>query len=133
MSWRRPSRSIGDDALEGREDFRKRLIVTIDGETARDFDDAVEVELLDNGHYRLGVHIADVSHYVRDGTLLDREAFRRGTSVYFPDRAVPMLPERYCQVDVERANLSRRAFLCSHRTAQVTSCQTMKARSRSSR
>jgi ribonuclease R len=80
--------------LRAREDFRHRPIVTIDGETARDFDDAVEVEILENGNFVLGVHIADVSHYVREGSPLDREAFHRGTSVYFPERALPMLPER---------------------------------------
>ena len=66
--------------------------MTIDGETAKDFDDAVLVERRANGNYLLHVHIADVAHYVRPGTALDREARLRGTSVYFPDRAVPMLP-----------------------------------------
>jgi ribonuclease R len=85
---------VAPSEIARRVDLRDRNIVTIDGETAKDFDDAVEVILLPNGNYRLGVHIADVAHYVAEDSALDREAFERGTSVYFPGRAVPMLPER---------------------------------------
>ena len=84
---------VADDDLRGRRDFRDLPIVTIDGETARDFDDAVHVRSLPDGNYELQVHIADVAHYVRRAAALDREARLRGTSVYFPNRAVPMLPE----------------------------------------
>ncbi len=78
--------------LKNRRDFRDLPIVTIDGETARDFDDAVTVSRRDNGNYELQVHIADVAQYVTPSSALDQEARLRGTSVYFPDRAVPMLP-----------------------------------------
>ena len=86
--------AVDASQAEGRRDFRALDVVTIDGETARDFDDAVWVERRQDGHFLLHVHIADVAHYVREGTALDREARLRGTSVYFPDRAVPMLPEQ---------------------------------------
>ncbi len=87
------ARAVSERDVAGREDFRDLPIVTIDGETAKDFDDAVYVERLPNAHWQLQVHIADVARYVAPGLPLDREARLRGTSVYFPDRAVPMLPE----------------------------------------
>jgi ribonuclease R len=78
--------------IKGRTDFRGVTTVTIDGEHARDFDDAITIEKLSNGHFWLGVHIADVSHYVTEGSALDEEAYERGTSVYFTERAVHMFP-----------------------------------------
>ena len=84
---------VAENDLRGRRDFRDLPIVTIDGETARDFDDAVLVRPLPNGAYELQVHIADVAHYVARNSAIDHEARLRGTSVYFPNRAVPMLPE----------------------------------------
>jgi ribonuclease R len=95
-SERFPEQLSADD-LAGRADFRDHAIVTIDGETAKDFDDAVEVEKTPSG-FRLGVHIADVSHYVAEGTALEAEARWRGTSVYFPGRVIPMLPERLSNI-----------------------------------
>ena len=80
--------------LVGREDFRNDTVVTIDPDDAKDFDDAISLSRLPNGRWRLAVHIAEVSHYVRPGTALDKEAYLRATSVYFPGRVVPMLPEK---------------------------------------
>jgi ribonuclease R len=88
----RLGRNVKERDLATRTDFRPLVTVTIDGEHARDFDDAITIERLANGHYWLGVHIADVAHYVAEGSALDTEAAGRGTSVYFPERAVHMFP-----------------------------------------
>ena len=89
---RRVGSAVKERDIRGRTDFRKLTTVTIDGEHARDFDDAITIERLRNGNYWLGVHIADVAHYVKEGTALDEEAYERGTSVYFTERAVHMFP-----------------------------------------
>jgi ribonuclease R len=88
----RVPQSVRAEDIEGRTDFRPWATVTVDPETARDHDDAISLDRLPNGHWLLAVHIADVAHYVPVGGLLDQEAYLRGTSVYFPDRVVPMLP-----------------------------------------
>jgi ribonuclease R len=101
--------------ITGREDLRNQFIVTIDPDDARDFDDAINVEKLPNGGWQLGVHIADVAAYVEPGSALDREARRRGNSVYLPDRVIPMLPERLsngvCSLQPEVDRLTHSVFI----------------------
>jgi ribonuclease R len=108
---------------QGRLDLRRQVVVTIDGESARDFDDAVSIERRPDGTYRLGVHIADVARYVAPGGALDLEACRRGTSVYYPERVVPMLPEELsnglCSLRPGVPRLTLSAFLDVDREGTV--------------
>lgn len=92
------SEHISPAEIEKRLDYREILTITIDPEDAKDFDDAISYRVLENGHYEIGIHIADVSHYIKEGSALDREAERRATSVYLPDRVCPMLPEKLSNV-----------------------------------
>lgn len=92
------SEAIPKSEVEKRIDFRDILTLTIDPEDAKDFDDAISVRTLENGNYEVGVHIADVSYFVREGSALDKEAERRATSVYLPDRVCPMLPEKLSNI-----------------------------------
>jgi ribonuclease R len=107
----------------GRADFRDKVIVTIDGEHARDFDDAISLERLPGGHYWLGVHIADVAFYVREGGALDLEAYERGTSVYFPERALHMFPEELstglCSLNPRVDRLVQSCFMEIDRRGEV--------------
>jgi ribonuclease R len=112
---KRAPRRISAQDREGRVDYQSWATVTIDGETAQDFDDAVSITQLPTGHYRLGVHIADVSHYVRPGSALDVDAQKRATSVYFPGFTLPMLPEELsndlCSLRPRRLRLTVTALL----------------------
>ncbi len=118
---------VTPEQIAGRLDLRELPTVTIDGETARDFDDAISLRQLDDGRFELGVHIADVSFYVRPDTALDHEARLRGTSVYFPERAIPMLPERLsngiCSLNPRVDRLTLSAIMIVDRQGHVESCR----------
>ncbi len=114
---------LTDKDFVGRDDFRKRNTITIDPRTARDFDDAVDIEVLPDGSFQLGVHIADVSHFVPADSATDLEARYRGTSVYFPDRVLPMLPEKVsnelCSLNPKVDRLALSVIMHLSRTGDV--------------
>ncbi len=129
---------ISPDEIARRRDLRTGpTIFTIDPETAKDFDDAVSLEELPDGQFRVGVHIADVSHYVREGSALDREALKRGTSVYLVDRVIPMLPERLsndvCSLRPDEDRLTYSCFAVLDESLQVVEHEIVKTVIRSAR
>jgi ribonuclease R len=119
--------TVREEMFEGREDLREKFIVTIDPDDARDFDDAIDVERMAGGGWRLGVHIADVAAYVKPGNALDREAYKRGNSVYLPDRVIPMLPERLsngvCSLNPGVNRLTHSVFLEFGKDGQTKSAR----------
>jgi ribonuclease R len=129
--------SVENKNIEGREDLREMFIVTIDPDDARDFDDAVHVEKIDNQRWRVGVHIADVSAYVTPGSELDREARRRGNSVYLPDRVIPMLPERLsngvCSLNPGVDRLTHSVFIDFDKNGRATNARFARTVIRSAR
>ncbi len=129
--------TVSEAMSAGREDLRPQFIFTVDPDDARDFDDAINVERLDGGGWRLGVHIADVAAYVRPGGALDREALKRGNSVYLPDRVIPMLPERLsngvCSLKPEVDRLAHSAFMQFAKDGCVTKCRFARTVIRSAR
>jgi ribonuclease R len=112
---RREAEKFDESIPAWRKDLTAETVITIDPVDARDFDDAISLARLENGHWRLGVHIADVAHFVRPGTMLDREAYSRATSVYLPDRVIPMLPEvisnSLASLQPERTRYTKTVFI----------------------
>jgi ribonuclease R len=129
--------TVNERMFEGREDLRDQFIVTIDPDDARDFDDAINVERVPGGGWQLGVHIADVAAYVKPGGALEREAYKRGNSVYLPDRVIPMLPERLsngvCSLHPGVNRLTHSVFIEFTKQGRTKSCRFARTIIRSAR